>query len=83
MKTKIIVSVVLLVVLIFVNAVSGLVAPEVSTSLALEQFKNPSVTTDTAMRTYNTFSPLWYAFAGWVLLNLFLFRDKIKEMLYA
>ena len=79
MKLKIFLSVATLVCLIVVNYVLSIAQPELATSLALEQFENPSTATDTAMRAYNNAQVFWYMCAGWVLLNLFMFYTNIKE----
>ena len=77
--TKIIVSVGLAVCLLVTYQLFGIAQPEIATSLALEQFENPSVQTDTAMRSYNNTQIFWYMCAGWVALNLFMFYPNIKE----
>ena len=83
MKTKVIFSVASLIFLSTIYHLFVSVAgPEITTSLALEQFENPSIATDTAIRAHNNANVFWYMCAGWVTFNLLLFRTQIKETIY-
>lgn len=79
MKVKIVFSLLALICLSVLSYVLNTVQPEVATSLALEQFKDPTIATDTAIRAYNNAQVFWYMCAGWVALNLFMFYPNVKE----
>lgn len=78
-------TIVMLVGMTGVNlVVDKMLNPEVSTSLALEQFANPSVVTDTTQRVYNSdwlvpLNVIGLALVGsvWVLS----YREEIGELM--
>ena len=81
MKLKICLSVAILVAIIVVDSVfNNVVSPEVSTNLALEQFENPSIETDTKIRAFNNVSLFLYAYVSWFVFTILMFARNIKDL---
>lgn len=59
---------------------STVAQPEVSTTLALEQFANPSVATDTLERSVNRANPSVFYYLGVGLVTVMLFRKELVEI---
>lgn len=81
MKIKIAFAVLSFVLLTYVMTLfSSGISPEVTTSLALEQFENPSMETDTTMRVYERSSFYTLAYLGWAFLILTIFWNNISNV---
>lgn len=59
-------------------AMSTTIQPQVTATLALEQLKNPSLQTDTALRTWNTNNTFGLVWGGVSLLGLYLVYTERK-----
>lgn len=57
------------------------VQPEVSSQLALEQFADPSIETDTTLRVWNQYMQMPYLLFGWGIGALILFYTDIMGQL--
>ena len=53
---------------------------EVNSSLALEQFANPSIETDSALRVVNAFNPGPYLIAVFVVVAVLMFRRELVNL---
>lgn len=81
MKTKFTVLAVSLVCLLVANTFyTNVISPELTTTLALEQFENPSIATDSVIRSQNSVNLFFYLYASWVALALFLFKENLKNV---
>ena len=82
MKFKVVLlAVVLALIMVAQYVLSTLAGPEIATSLALEQFKNPSIQTDTAQRAYNSSNVFFVAYFGWFLCAIYMFFTDIRRVL--
>ena len=82
MIVKVIMSCIILMFLMAISSIwSTAIQPEVYTNLTLEQFKNPSVQTDTSLRMLSgiDFSFVLF-FIVWVLITLFMFKREIVNV---
>lgn len=68
MKIKILFAVLIFFIIYSINYFLNLAQPEIASQLALEQFADPSIQTDTASRAYNGSSMIfmWGAYAFFV-----------------
>jgi hypothetical protein len=78
-KIKAVLSLMILLTICVAHTIVTAISPEITTSLALEQFKNPSVATDTASRFYNSSGSLWpFLYLFWFVCNAFMFFEFKK-----
>jgi hypothetical protein len=79
-KIKAVLSLMVLLTICVAHTIFASVSPEISTSLALEQFKNPSIATDTASRFYNGSGSLWpFLYLFWFIWNSFMFFQPLGK----
>ena len=68
-----------LIAIVFVHyMLTYAIGPEVSTSLALEQFKDPSVQTDTTMRLWNN-GNFAIVYVVWALTAVFSYKSEFMS----
>jgi hypothetical protein len=81
MKLKLVVSAILLVCIWKAQYISNnVIEPQVATSMALEQFKNPSVQMNSKMRLYNNLNVWGGLYAGWLVVTVAMLYPNVKSM---
>ena len=79
MKTKLVLSFVLLVVLSSLSYYFNNLLPVVTTHLAFEQLENPSVQTDTGQRLWSNFVSMPAMLVTWLFVNVVLFWSELSN----
>ena len=58
------------IILLVINSVWNIVQPEVSTEIAMRQFEDPSVVTDTVQRL-NVWPSIWFGYLVLIIFGIF------------